>query len=132
MGTVHGEGGMVTKLDRETRKMGRTGRIQGINVDTQIYRFARTDSIFNFLDDPRRANRVNRAGLDDFKAAVAVVFVITGTGQGGPDSCMDVGIVGEQAFHVGVIKVRPMVNRCLRGGRPAKYFGAPCVSVDGY
>ena len=43
---------------------------------------------------------------------------------------MDVGVVGQQAFFVGVVEVGAVVDRGLFRGRAAEDFGAPGVAVD--
>lgn len=117
---------------KRNEKIGHTSRVQGVNVDTEIHRLARADSIYYFLDNPGRPDRVNRTSFDNFEAAIAVIFIVAETRQGCPDASMNIGVVGEQTFQVGMIKVGPMVDRCLRGWRPTEHFGPPGIPFHGY
>ena len=87
-----------------------TGRIESIDIDTEIDGFRRADSVSDFLDDARRPDRVDFAGLDDFETAVAVVVVVAEAGEGGADAGVNVGVVGEETFFVGVVEVCPVVD----------------------
>ncbi len=106
-----------------------TSRVQGVDVDAKIHRLACADPVFDFLDDPLRPDRIDGAGLDDFEAAVAVVFVVAGTGKRGADAGVNVAVIGQQAFQVGMVKVGPVVDRRLRRGRTSEHFGPPSVSL---
>ena len=117
-----------------SRRTGRgdshTSRIQGIDVDTQIHGFRSPDSILDLLDDARHADRIDLPCLDDLEAAVSVVVVVGQAGKGGADAGVDVGVVGQQAFFVGVVEVRAVVDGGLFRGRAAEDFGSPGVAVD--
>lgn len=68
-------------MDREMElKREPTSRVQGVNIDAKIHWLTRAYTIFDFFDYPLGPNRVNRTSFDDFKAAIAVVFVIAETG----------------------------------------------------
>lgn len=52
----------------------------------------------NFLDDACGAYGVDLAGLDDLKAAVAVVVVVGEAAECGTDAGVDIGVVAKEAF----------------------------------
>ena len=54
-----------------------TSRIQGIDIDTQVNRFGRADSIPDLLDNTGHANRIYLSCLYNLEAAVSVVVVVT-------------------------------------------------------
>lgn len=86
------------KIDRGRWEKGRTSRIQGVNVNAEIYRLARTNPVFYLLNNPGRPDRVNLASLDNFEAAITIIFIVAEARQGGPDASMDIGVICEQAF----------------------------------
>ncbi len=77
------------------------------------------------------ADGVDGARLDDLEAAIAVVLVVGGAGEGGADAGVDVAVVGEEAFLAGVVEVGAVVDAGLLGGRAAEDFRLPCVAVVG-
>ena len=87
-----------------------TSRIQSIDIDTQIHGFRSPDSILDLLDNPGHANRIDFPCFDDFESAVSIVVVVGQAGQGGADAGVDVGVVGQQAFFVGVVEVGAVVD----------------------
>ena len=71
-----------------------TSRIKRIDINTQIHRLLRPDSIPDLLDDACRADGVDLSRFRDLEAAVAVVFIVAEAGQGGADAGVDVAVVG--------------------------------------
>lgn len=69
--------------------------VQCVDVDRQVHGLLRPDPVPDLLDDAISANLVNLPRLHNLKAAVAVVLVIRGPGQGGSDTGVDVSVVGE-------------------------------------
>lgn len=110
---------------------GRTSRIQGVDIDAQIDGLLGPDAFSDLLDDAMSADGVDGAGLDNLEAAVAVVFVVGGAGEGGADAGVDVAVVGEETFLAGVVEVRAVVDAGLFRGGSAEDFRPPCVAVVG-
>lgn len=54
----------------------RTGRIQSIDINTQIYRSLGPHPIADLLNNARRPDRVDLPRLHNLEAAVSVVVVI--------------------------------------------------------
>lgn len=109
---------------------GRKGRVKRVNVDRQVHGSRGTDTVHNLLNDPRCANGVDLSGFDNLESAVAVVVVIAGSTEGGPDAGVDVGIVDQEALHGGVVEVCAVVDAGSLGWRAAKYLGFPCILLD--
>ena len=107
-----------------------TGRIQGIDINTQIHRAFRAYSVAYLFNDTFCADGVYFACFHDFKAAVAVVFVVGGAREGGADAGVDVGVVCEETLRVGVVEVGSVVDGGLVGGGAAEDFGAPGVAAE--
>lgn len=82
-----------------------TGRVEGVNVKGQVNWVLGTDTVDDALNDALSTNRINLTRLDNLKATVAVVVVVAGTGESGADTGVDVGVVGEQTLHRGVVEV---------------------------
>lgn len=101
------------------------GGIQSVNVNGQIDRVRGADALEDSLDNSVSANGVNVSGLDNLKATVAVVVIVTGSAEGGSDTSVDVGVVGEQTFHGGVVEVGAVVDAGDVGGRTTKDLGFP-------
>lgn len=101
-------------------------RIKSINVNRQINRLRGTNTVDDLLDDAPRANGVDLAGLDNLEATVAIIVVVTGATKGGSDTSVDVGVVGEQAFLVGMVEVGAMVDGGNLGWRATKHLWLPC------
>lgn len=78
------------------------------------------------FDDALGTDLVDFAGLDDLKAAVAVVLVVAGPAQGRADAGVDVGVVGEQALLSGVVEVGAVVDGSYLGRGAAEDLGFPC------
>lgn len=83
------------------------------------------------MNDTLHSNRVDFPRFDDFEAAVAVVVVVAEAREGGADAGVDVGVVGEEAFGVGVVEVGAVIDGGLVSRSAAEDFGAPGVSVSG-
>ena len=78
------------------------GRVEDVDVDREIDgRVA--DSLADALDDALGPDLVDRARLDEVEAAVAVVVVVRRAGEGGADTGVDRGAVGDQALLGGVV-----------------------------
>ena len=88
-----------------------------------------SDALVDLLDDARGADLVDFARLDDLEAAVAVVFVVTESGERRADAGVDVGVVAHEAFLCGVVEVGAVVDAGLFGGGAAEDFGSPGVQV---
>lgn len=101
------------------------GGVQSVNVNGQVDRVRGADALEDSLDNSVSANGVNVSGLDNLKATVAVVVIITGSAEGSSDTGVDVGVVGEQAFHGGVVKVGAVVDAGDVGGRTTKDLWFP-------
>ena len=111
-------------------RRGRTSRIQRIDVDAEIYWFL-AHSLADFLNDTFCADGVDFSRFDDFEAAIAVVVVVAHAGKGGADAGVDVGVVGEETFGVGVVEVGAVVDGGLLCRGAAEDTGTPCVAVKG-
>lgn len=107
-----------------------TGRIERINIQTQIHRIRGADSVANLLDDAVHANGVNLAGLDNLKAAIPVILIVRGPAEGRADTSVNVGVVLEQTLLGGMVEIRAVVDARNLGGRAAKDLGAPCARSD--
>ena len=110
-------------------RRGRKGRVEGVDVDAEVDGVGGADTVADLLDDACRADGVDGAGFDDLEAAVAVVGVVGGAGEGGADARVDVGVIGEEALFVGVVEVGAVVDGGLVGWGAAEDFGAPGVEV---
>ena len=75
------------------------------------------------------ADSVNLSCFDNLKATVTVVVIVAETRQGGADTGVDVGIVGEESFFVCMIKVSAMIDRRLLGRCPAEDLWSPGITV---
>lgn len=111
----------------ETQRL--TGRIQSVNVDAEIDGFAGTDPISDFLDNASCSNRVDLTCLDDLESAVAVVVVITEAGQGGANTRMNIGVVGQQAFSMRVEEIGAVVDGGLLAWGATEDLGPPSISL---
>lgn len=80
------------RLGRPRRR--RESRVQGIDIDGQIHGILCPDPVADGLDDALGADGVDFSGFDAREAAVAVVIVVRGAGEGGADAGVDVGVVG--------------------------------------
>lgn len=67
-----------------------TGRIQGVDIDTQVHGLLGAYSVLDLLDDAVNTNLVDLARLNDLETAVAVVVVVGGARQRGADTGVDV------------------------------------------
>ena len=104
-----------------------TSRVQRIDINTQIHWLLCPNSIPDLLDNARRADAVDFASFRNLKAAIAVVFVIAGTGQSGANAGVDVGVVGQQALFMSMVEVGAVVDGGLFAGSATEDFGPPCV-----
>lgn len=68
--------------------------IQRIDINTQVHWLCSPNSVPDLLDNTRRANGIDLARFGDFEAAIAVILVVTETGQGGADAGVNVRVVG--------------------------------------
>lgn len=106
-----------------------TGRIKSVNIDAEIDGFACSNSISDFLDNASGPNRVDLACLDDLESAVAVMVVVAETGQGGTNTCVDVGIVVQKTFSVRVEEIGAVVDGGLLAWGTTENLGPPGVSL---
>jgi hypothetical protein len=90
-----------------------TGRVKGVNVDTQVHGLSGTNPISNFLYYPVRADFVNFSSLDNLEATVAIVLVVRGAGQRRADAGVYVGVIGEETFLRCVEEVGAVVDAGL-------------------
>lgn len=74
------------------------------------------------------ANRVNLACLDDLKATVTVILVITGSGKSCADPCVNVAVVGEESFERRVVEIGAVVDAGLFARSTAEDFRSPCIA----
>lgn len=112
-----------SSLGRTRRR--REGRVQSVNVDGEIHGLGGTNTLDNSVDDALGANSVDFTGLDNLKSAVAIVVVVTGSTQGSPDTGVDIGVVGEQAFHGSVVEVGTVVDAGYIRWRSTEDLGSP-------
>lgn len=103
--------------------------IQSININTQIDRFLRADPLLDLPNDAVHANGVDLTCLDNFETAIAVILIVTWTGQRGTDTDMDVAVVCQQAVLRRMIKVCAMVDACLLARCTAEDLWAPSVAL---
>ena len=106
-----------------------TGRVKSIDIDAQVDGAFGADPLADLLDDAIDPNGVDLTRLHDLKAAVSVIVVVAEPGQGGPDTRVDVAVVGQQALLVRVVEIGAVVDGRLLGWCPAKHFGPPGVEV---
>lgn len=106
----------------------RTSRVESIDVNTQVDGLRRANTVPDLPDDAMHTNRVNLACLDDLKPTVAVILVITGSGQGCPNPRVDIAIVGKQPFERCVVEISAVVNTSLLAWGTAEDFWSPCVA----
>lgn len=71
-------------------------RVEGVDVERQVDGLGGANAGLDLVDDALDANLlvVDLAGLDDLEAAVAIILIVAGSGEGGADAGMDVGVVG--------------------------------------
>jgi hypothetical protein len=106
-----------------------TSRIQSVNVNAEID-CTLADSLLDLVNDSLCSNGVNFSSFYDFESAIAIVFVVTGTREGGSDTGMDIAVVCEQPFLSRMPKVGTMVNGGLLGGCASKNLWLPGVPVS--
>lgn len=106
-----------------------TGRIKSVNIDAEIDGFACSNSIPDFLDNASRPNRVDLACLDNLESTVAVIVVVAETGQGGTNTCVDVGIVVQKTFSMRVEEIGAVVDGGLLAWCATEDLGPPGVSL---
>lgn len=63
-------------LGRNERR-GLTSRIQNIDINAQVDWFCNLDPVSDFLDNPLRANSIYFPCLENFKAAIAIIVIVT-------------------------------------------------------
>lgn len=100
--------------------------IQGVDVDGEVDGPGGADALDDALDDAVGADLVDLSRLDNLEAAVAVVVVVAGPAERRADARVDVGVVGKQALHGGVVEVGAVVDAGYLGGGAAEDLGAPC------
>jgi hypothetical protein len=106
-----------------------TRRIKGINIYAKINWFLSAHSVSYLLDDTISTNLVNLAGLDDLKTTISIVLIVTWAGERSANTCVNVGIVGEQAFLSSVVEVCAVVDACLLRRCASKDFWFPCIAA---
>ena len=79
--------------DRRWKGERRTSWIKGINIDGEIDRSFRPNSIPDLLDDPLHPNRVNLSRLHNLKSAISIIIIITQPTQRRAYASVDVGII---------------------------------------
>jgi hypothetical protein len=102
--------------------------LYGININTQIHRVLEADPLPDLLDDAISTNLVNFPGLDDLKAAVAVILIVRGSRQRRADAGVDVCVVRKKAFLRGVEEVSPVVDASLLTRSATKHLRLPRVT----
>ena len=107
-----------------------TGWVQSIDIDTKVYRLLRTHTVLDLLDYTFRSNSVNDTSLYNLEATITIIVVVRETGKCSTDTSMDVGVVGQETFRVGVIEVCSVVNGRLFGWRSTEDLGAPGVAFE--
>lgn len=108
---------------------GGKGRVERVDVNAQVDGVLGAHPVPDLADDALGADGVNLTGLDDLETAVAVILVVAGAGQGGPDTRVDVCVVLEQTLHGCMIEVRAVVDGGNLGGRAAEDLGLPSVEM---
>jgi hypothetical protein len=88
-----------------------TCRVQSVNIQGEIYWLSSSNSIQDPLYNSINADSINLSRLNDLKATVTIIIVVTGPTQFGANSSMNVGVVGQETFLGSVIEVRAVVNR---------------------
>jgi hypothetical protein len=106
-----------------------TRGIKSINIDAEIDRVFGAYSVSDFFDNTVGTNLVNLAGLDNLKAAISIVLIVTWARERGADARMDVGVVGKQALLGSMIKICAVIDASLLRGCASKNFWLPCVAV---
>jgi len=81
------------------------GRIQCVDINADIDRVFQPNTLFDFLDDSLSTNGVDLSGLHNFKSAVAVVLVITGTTQGGANTSVDIAVGAKKTLLSSMIEI---------------------------
>lgn len=102
-----------------------TGRIQSINIQTQVNGVCRPDSIPDLLDNPIDSNCINFPCFHNFKPAISIILVIRRSAQRRADAGVDVGVIFEQALLSGMVEVGAVVDAGDLGGGATEDFGAP-------
>ena len=72
---------------------GRTGWVEGVDVDGEVDGVFGSDAVTDFLNDAGHADGVDFSCFYDFEAAIAVVVVVAQAAQGRADAGVDVGVV---------------------------------------
>lgn len=106
-----------------------TSRVKCVNVNAQVDRLVKANTVLDPLNDAISADRVNLTSLDNLEAAVAIVLVVGGSRQRRADAGVDVGVVGEETFLCGVEKVGAVVDGGLFAGSSAENLGLPRITL---
>jgi hypothetical protein len=106
-----------------------TRRIESIDVDAEIDWFLGTYSVSDLLDDTVGPNLVNLACLNNFEAAISIVLVVTWARERCADTCVDVGVIGEQTLLGSMVEVCAVINAGLLRGCASKNLWLPCIAT---
>jgi hypothetical protein len=111
------------------RREALTSWVKSIDIEREVDGPSGPHAVSDLLDDAVQADGVNLAGLHDLEATVSVVLVVAGPAQGGADTGVDVGVVGEQAFLRSVVEVCTMVDASHLARGSTKDLGLPGVEM---
>jgi hypothetical protein len=81
------------------------GTISATRHTLNIAILALTNTVVDLLDDTSSTNGVDLPGLDNLKSDIAVVLIVGHARKRGPDACMDVRVVLQQALHGSMVEV---------------------------
>ena len=107
----------------------RTCWVQGVDVDGQIDWLLRADSVSDFLDDARHANRINFPRFHNLEPAIPIIVVVAQPAQRCANPGVYVCIIRQQSLSVRVVEIRAVVYRSLQCRGSAEDFGFPGVEV---
>ena len=106
-----------------------TSWIEGVDVKREVDGVGSTNTILDLLDDAVNTNGIDLTRLDNLKAAVSIILIITWTAQSRADTSVDVGVVGEQTFLSSVVEVCTVVDAGDFAGGATEDLGLPGVEM---
>jgi len=85
--------------------------------------------LMDLLNDAVHSNSINLSRLDNLKATIPIILIITRSTQRRADTSMDIRIIGQQSLLRRMVEVRAVVDASYLAGRAAKDLWLPGIEM---